>query len=193
MKRAGYSDKDLVVDILANSFDDNKSVNYIVKQDGKRVRRLTRLMEYSFNICYRYGDVFLSDDKKGCALLVMPDKKKTTFKSILLNAKLALTCIGLSGIKKAMERESRINKLHPNQPIYYLWFIGVDTKSQSMGIGSNLLKEVIKQSIIRNRPIYLETSTIKNLPWYQKFGFTIFEEIDFGYTLFCLKREVYAL
>jgi ribosomal protein S18 acetylase RimI-like enzyme len=193
MKRAEYSDKDLVVDILANSFDDNKSVNYIVKQDGKRIRRLKRLMEYSFDICYRYGDVFLSDDKKGCALIVMPDKKKTTFKSILLDAKLALICIGLSGIKKAMKRESRINKVHPDQPIYYLWFIGVDTKSQSIGIGSGLLKEVIKQSIVRNRPIYLETSTIKNLPWYQKFGFTIFEEIDFGYTLFCLKREVYAL
>jgi hypothetical protein len=193
MKRAEYSDKDLVVDILANSLDDNKSVNYIVKQDGKRIRRLKRLMEYSFDICYRYGDVFLSDDKKGCALVVMPDKKKTTFKSILLDAKLALTCIGLSGIKKAMKRESRINKVHPDQPIYYLWFIGVDTKSQSMGIGSGLLKEVIKQSIIRNRPIYLETSTVKNLPWYQKFGFTIFEELDFGYTLFCLKREVYVL
>jgi hypothetical protein len=193
MKRAGYSDKNLVVEILANSFDDNKSVNYIIKQDSKRIRRLKKLMEYSFDICYRHGDVFLSDDKKGCALVVMPDKKKTTFKSILRDAKLALTCVGLSGIKKAMERESRINKVHPDQPIYYLWFIGVDTKNQNMGIGSGLLKEVIKQSIIRNRPIYLETSTIKNLPWYQKFGFTIFEEVDFGYTLFCLKREVYAL
>jgi hypothetical protein len=193
MERATHADKEVVVNILCKSFDDNKSVNYIIKQDRKRARRLRRLMEYSFEICYRFGDVILSDNKKGCALLVMPDKRKTTFKSILLDAKLALTCIGLSGIKKAMERESRINKVHPDQPIYYLWFIGVDTKSQSMGIGSGLLKEVINQSIIRNRPIYLETSTIKNLPWYQKFGFTIFEEIDFGYALFCLKREVYAL
>jgi hypothetical protein len=192
MERATHADKEVVVNILCKSFDDNKSVNYIIKQDSKRARRLRRLMEYSFEICYRFGDVILSNDKKGCALLVMPDKKKTNLKSILLDAKLALTCIGLSGIKKAMAREARINKVHPDLPIYYLWFIGVDPEEQNKRIGSLLLKQVIRQSEIRNRPIYLETSTIKNLPWYQKFGFTIFDEIDFGYTLFCLKREVHA-
>jgi hypothetical protein len=31
-------------------------------------------MEYSFDVCHLV--VFLSDDKKGCALIVMPDKKK---------------------------------------------------------------------------------------------------------------------
>jgi hypothetical protein len=190
MERATYADKEAVVNILCNSFDDNKSVNYIIKQDRKRSLRLRRLMEYSFEICYHFGDVILSDDKKGCALLVMPDKKKTTLKTILLNARLAFTCIGFSGIKKAMAREAKINRVHPEHPIYYLWFIGVDPEEQNKRIGSLLLKHVIKQSEIRNRPIYLETSTTKNLPWYQKFGFTIFEEMDFGYRLFCLKREV---
>jgi ribosomal protein S18 acetylase RimI-like enzyme len=192
MERATYSDKEVVVNILSSSFDDNKSVNYIIKQDRKRSLRLRRLMEYSFEICYRYGDVLLSDDKKGCALIVMPDKKKATLKSIFFDAKLALTSIGLSRIKKAMVREAKINQVHPDHPIYYLWFIGVEPEEQGRRIGSTLLKEVIKQSNIRNRPIYLETSTLKNLPWYQKFGFTIFEELDFGYPLFCLKREVNA-
>ena len=40
MIRADYKDKQRVVNILAHSFDDNKSVNYIIKQDGKRVQRL---------------------------------------------------------------------------------------------------------------------------------------------------------
>jgi hypothetical protein len=192
MDRATYADKELVVNILSSSFDDNKSVNYILKQDGKRALRLRRLMEYSFEMCYRFGDIIISDDRKGCALIIMPDKKKINLTTIFLDAKLALTCIGIFGIKKAMLREARINKIHPDHPIYYLWFIGVAPEEQSKRVGSRLLKQVIKQSEIRNRPIYLETSTIKNLPWYQKFGFTIFEQIEFGYTLFCLKREVYT-
>ena len=107
---ADYSDRDLIVNILAKSFDDNKSVNYIVKQDDKGASRMRKLMEYSFDVCYFFGDIFLTDDRKGCALIVMPDKKKTTFKSMMLDAKLALSVIGLSNIKNAMNRESRFNK-----------------------------------------------------------------------------------
>ncbi|MCR6720278.1 MAG: hypothetical protein NVV59_08255 [Chitinophagaceae bacterium] len=92
MIRAKYQDKDCIVNILAHSFDDNKSVNYIVKQDGKRSQRLRKLMEYSFDVCYLFGDVFISEDRKGCALIVFPDKKKTALKSILLDAKLAFSC-----------------------------------------------------------------------------------------------------
>ena len=113
MIRASKEDKKRVIDILASSFDDNKSVNYIIKQDPKRVQRISALMAYSFDICQAFGDVFLSDDKNGCALILLPDKKKTTFRSISLDVKLAISAIGLSNIKKAMSREAAINKIHP--------------------------------------------------------------------------------
>src|SRR5882672_8773771 len=180
MIKANFKDKDLIVDILAKSFDDNKSVNYIVKQDKKRAERMRKLMAYSFEICYLFGDVFLSDDKKGCVLIVLPDKKKTTLKSIGLDAGLALSVIGLSNIRKAMAREAQINKLHPKRPIYYLWFIGVDPLAQKKGVGTKLLKEIINEAKFKGRPIYLETSTLKNIPWYEKFGFTVYNKLDLG-------------
>ena len=58
-----------------------------------------------------------------------------------------------------------------------------------MGRGSSLLDELITRSNSVNRPIYLETSTLRNIPWYKKFGFQIYEELDLGYKLFFLKRE----
>src|ERR1035437_10151897 len=123
MIRAEYNDKNLVVNILAESFDVNQSVNYVIRQDNKKFERIKKLMEYSFDMCYFYGDVFLSDDKKGCALILLPDKKKTNLKSILLDIKLIISCIGLSNIKKAMDREAKIKKLQPEGLKYYLWFI----------------------------------------------------------------------
>ena len=75
MRRAEKDDKPIVVDILANSFKDNKSVNYIVPHAGSRKKRLLRLMEYSFDYCMLFGEIYLSDDKKACALVVFPDKK----------------------------------------------------------------------------------------------------------------------
>lgn len=189
MIRAEYSDKKLIAEILAKSFNENKSVNYIVKQDGKREQRLRSLMEYSFEICYLFGDVFLTDDKKGCALIVLPDKKKTTPKSVLLDLKLIFSCIGLSNINKALSREGKIKNLQPKELLYYLWFIGVDPAEQHKGIGSTLLAEVIKEGKSKQRTICLETSTLSNIPWYEKFGFKIYNELDLGYQLFFLKRE----
>jgi hypothetical protein len=189
MTRANYKDKALIIDILTNSFAENKSVNYIIKQDVRRIERIRNLMDYSFEVCYMFGDIFLSDDRKGCALIVFPDKKKTTLKSILLDIKLIFSCMGLSNVKKAMDRESKIKKLHPKVLMYYLWFIGVDANEQNKGIGSSLLMDVIKQGELKNRSIYLETSTIKNISWYKEFGFKIYNELDFGYKLFFLKRE----
>lgn len=190
MRKAEYNEKKLVVDILTKSFDTNQSVNYIVKQDDKRAKRVSALMDYSFEVCYLFGEVFLSDDKKACALITYPDKKKTTPKSILLDAKLILSCVGLKNIKKTLAREAMINKIQPKELKYYLWFIGVDPEYQNVGIGSVLLNEIIKDSEHKKRPIYLETSTLKNLPWYKKFGFDIYHELDLSYKLFFLKRAV---
>lgn len=107
MIRAEYKDRDRVVDILASSFDDNKSVNYVIPQIKDRKQRIKRLMEYSFDVCYLSGKVFLSEDRKGCALILLPDKKKTNIQSVWLDLKLIFTCIGLFNIKKALWREAR--------------------------------------------------------------------------------------
>lgn len=189
MKKAAYGDKVLVKNILSKSFDKNQSVNYIAQQDELREKRIAALMDYSFEICYNYGDVYLSDDNKACALVLYPDRKKTTFKSVLEDIKLLFNCIGLSNIGKAMKREAAIKKIQPNAPMYYLWFIGVDPDSQGTGIGTQLMNEVIEDSQVQSRPIYLETSTQRNLPWYKKFGFDVYNDLDLSYKLYFLKRD----
>jgi GNAT superfamily N-acetyltransferase len=189
MQRATYNDKNLVVNILTKSFDDNKSVNYIVNQDAKRVQRIRRLMDYSYDQCELFGDIFLSEDKTGCALIIKPDMKRTTLRSILLDIQFVVRCLGLGNVKKAMQRESKIKKVHPDGLLYYLWFIGVDPISQNKGVGSKLMNEIIAEGTKQNRTICLETSTLKNIPWYEKFGFTIYNQFDFGYRLFCLKMN----
>lgn len=190
MIKATLSDRNKVVEILARSFDTNQSVNYIVQQDAKRPERLRALMRYSFDLCYQFGDVFLSNDRTACALVLYPDQKKTTARSILLDLRLIIDCIGLGHMKKALARESAIKKLQPKETMYYLWFIGVAPELQGKGAGSKLLDEIIQDSNQKGRPIYLETSTLKNLPWYKKAGFDIYNELDLSYKLFFLRRPL---
>ena len=190
MINANYQDKSLIIDILTQSFESNKSVNYIVKQDRKRIKRIKALMDYSFEVCYEFGEVFLSNDRKACALVLFPDQKRTTLKSIILDLKLIFSCVGLSNITKALSRESKIKQRQPKEPMYYIWFIGVDPGSQNSGIGSQLLKELLDESKRKQRRVFLETSTAKNIPWYQKFGFEVYDELDLSYKLVFLKKDI---
>src|SRR5690349_11181230 len=123
MLQAKLEDRENVIDILVNSFQDNKSVNYIIKQDKRRNLRIRKLMEYAFDVCFSSGSIILSDDKKGCALVLFPYRKKTSFKSILLDAGLAFHCCGIANTIKALKRESKIKAFHPRNPYKHLWFI----------------------------------------------------------------------
>jgi len=188
MRKASVHDKALVVKLLALSFEKNQSVNYIIRQDEKRKDRIRALMDYSFEICYRFGEVYLSDDRKACALVLYPDRKRTTIKAIWLDLKLIFFAIGISGISKAMKREALIKAKQLDVSIYYLWFIGVDPLYQHQGIGAKLLGELINEAKLQNRPVLLETSTVRNLPWYERFGFHVYDNLELDYTLYFLNN-----
>ncbi|WP_276365566.1 GNAT family N-acetyltransferase [Chryseolinea sp. H1M3-3] len=188
MRRATVNDRPLVVDILKKSFNDNKSVNDVVKQDRKRKHRIRRLMEYSFDLCNAFGEVWMSEDLQACALILFEDKKRTSLRTILWDLKLAFSVIGLNRVSAVLKRESMIKNHHPKNPFAYLWFIGVSPSNQNKGIGSSFIQEVIQECDRKNRPIYLETSTKKNIPFYQKFGFEIFQSLNLNYTLYQLRK-----
>jgi ribosomal protein S18 acetylase RimI-like enzyme len=188
MRRGNENDKQLVIGILTEAFDDNKSVNYVVKQDDRRVERIKDLMEYSFNVCNAFGEVWISDDQQACALILFPDQKRTSIHTLVWDLKLALSVIGVSRVSQVLKREAMIKSNHPKKPISYLWFIGVKCQRQQEGIGSAFIKEVIDECERLKRPIYLETSMEKNLPFYKKFGFEIFHSLQLTYTLYLLRR-----
>jgi ribosomal protein S18 acetylase RimI-like enzyme len=188
IRRGTENDKQLVIDILQKAFDDNKSVNYVVRQDENRLTRIRGLMEYSFNVCNAFGEVWISENNQACALILFPDKKRTSFRTLLWDLKLALSVIGIDRVNAVLKRESMIKSNHPKSPIAYLWFIGVNPKLQSKGIGSSFIREVIAECERKKRPIYLETSMERNIPFYKKFGFEIFQSLNLSYTLYQLRR-----
>jgi ribosomal protein S18 acetylase RimI-like enzyme len=175
--------KGIVSEILFESFFDNKSVNFVVKQDHKKDKRLKTLIEYSIFMGENFGKIYLSDDKKACAIVLDPAKKKTTLKGILWDIKLAFGVIGISNVGKVMARESVLKKYHPKTPFMHLWYIGVKNEEHSKGLGSKLLQQIINDN--PDKDIYLETSTERNFPFYKKHGFELVDDLvnELGYHL----------
>ena len=189
MIKAESADKELALNVLSRSFEDNQSVNFIVRQDKKKAQRIRALMDYSFELCHEFGEAWLSDDRKACALVLYPQKKRMSMFAICLDVKLIFRAIGLSGIRKTLNREAQVKKIQPKEEMAYLWFIGVDPEHQHRGTGSKLMKDVIANANRNDLPIYLETSTLKNLSWYEGLGFQIYGQLDLGYIIYFLKRE----
>lgn len=188
MRKSVPADKSVILDILTRAFDDNKSVNYVVRQDQNRVDRIRKLMDYSFNMCHAFGDVWISEDQQACALILFPDKKRTTFRTLLWDFKLAMSVIGIARVGAVLKREAMIKSNHPREPFAYLWFMGVNPQVQGKGLGTTFLQEVIRSCERNKRPIYLETSMEKNLPFYKNNGFEIFQSLQLSYTLYQLRR-----
>lgn len=191
MVNATKNDKGVIVDMLTRSFLNNKSVNYLIPQDGIKMFRVFHLMEYSFELCMLFGKVFISDDKKACALILYPELRRTSLRSIMLDFKLVFKSIGVRNVLKAMSRESKVKAKQSRERMAYLWFIGVEPKYQRFGLGKRLMDELIVRCTLDNRPIVLETSTMENLPWYKKFGFDVYDTLELSYRLYFLKRSMH--
>lgn len=188
MNIATKADKEHVIEILSASFDDNMSINYVVKQGPGRELRIKYLMSYSFDVCLEKGIIYLSNDKTACAMILLPEKKGNILKTLIRDVKLGVHCIGMLNVVKVLKREKYLKKYHPGEPFYYLWFIGVHPNFQNRGVGSAFFNEVLDLCDSKARPIYLETSVLLNLPWYEKYGFGIFKELRLGYKLYLMLR-----
>ncbi|MDN5288959.1 MAG: GCN5-related N-acetyltransferase [Mucilaginibacter sp.] len=187
MIKAVSADKPLILDLLCRSFNNNKSVNFITGNKPNQEKRIYALMDYSFEVCRLFGEIWLSDNRGACALILYPQEKRTTIQSIWLDIKLIAQAVGLKGISRLLHREAGIKKVQPKIPMIYLWFIGVDPVKQRQGTGSQLLSEILADASQKRLPVYLETSTLGNLPWYESFGFEIYDQLVLDYTLFFLK------
>lgn len=76
------------------------------------------------------------------------------------------TTIGLAGAEKA----------HPRERHVYLATVGVQPDAQGRGLGTRLLVPGLEEADARGLPCYLESSNERNVPLYERHGFTVTAE-----------------
>lgn len=113
--------RDKVIEILYESFYDNGSVNFVVKQDAKKDERIRELLAYSYNKAQRYGKVYLSYNEQAAAIVIDPEKDRFTLGDI----RLIREVIGLGGLPKVLKREKNLKRFKPQGKVMYLWYVGV--------------------------------------------------------------------
>lgn len=74
----------------------------------------------------------------------------------------------------------QMDKFHPKEPHWYLPLIGADPVHQGKGYGAALMAHAMKRCDESGLPAYLESSSPKNVPFYERFGFKVMGVIQQG-------------
>ena len=69
---------------------------------------------------------------------------------------------------------------HPHEPHWYLAMIGVDPARQGLGLGSAILKAGLRRCDADGVPAYLESSSPRNIPLYERHGFEVIGVVQPG-------------
>lgn len=80
-------------------------------------------------------------------------------------------------LERGLVIEEMMKKVHPEEPHWYLAFIGSDPSVRGKGYGQALMESRLARCDAEHAPAYLESSRPDNVPYYLRFGFEVTGEI----------------
>jgi GNAT superfamily N-acetyltransferase len=182
-------DHSKLVQILADAFWDDPMFSELFYGRNKR-KQISGLFEYLIKRNALIGGDLYTDGKTYAALLdkrlPVPFHKQLLllFEMITLSFKLPIKSLNqLTAYQKITFDHA------PKGAHYYLTIIGVAPSAQGTGIGSKVLT-TIHDNLPPGLTIALDTENEKNVPYYEKFGYTT-NHIDTvsECTIFCMSRS----
>lgn len=172
IRDAVSTDLETLVDTLSDSFTADPMFNWLFPT--------TQLYPHFFRMLVRdvylqRGIVHIEEQGRAAALWLPPEQRlKLAPRQRLLRFGLKLiTQHGLQPVSRVLRQGSIFARHHPDEPHYYLQFIGCCRSEQGQGIGAALLKQGIRICDERGMPAYLECSNPRNVPLYQRHGFAV--------------------
>jgi GNAT superfamily N-acetyltransferase len=176
--RASANERSNVVSVLCRAFFDDRIYRWLVPNDAQRRRSAAIFYSRFVDACWPHGEVYTACGGVGAALWVPPgmnlvaDEEAEAFLRDLLES---------AGDEAASARSAQLFEMldehHPEEPCWYLAFMGVDPKAQGQGIGSGLLAAVLSAADRDQAPAYLEASCPENRQLYERHGFRMVREL----------------
>ncbi|SHI89353.1 hypothetical protein [Pseudozobellia thermophila] len=193
MIKATKADRDLVVDILVEAFEplkEDNSINFVVKQDHKRSKRMRVLMEYLFDTAMRTGVVCLSDNRASCLLLTYSNRDRLTFGKIYSTLRLAFKCIGIERVAKVLKRQKIVKRNYPKTDHIRPMIFAVKNEYRGGVTAPRLILQVYEEYRDTKLPVIVDAASQHNVKLYQKFGLKIFNtEKGLGFPIYLMRMN----
>jgi ribosomal protein S18 acetylase RimI-like enzyme len=172
VRRARMQDAPDLARTLARAFADDPVTAWFLPRQEDREERLRRAYEHVFlrRIGLPHEATFSVDGHAGVALWLPPGQAQLGVLDQLRLLPAMAAAVGRA-LPRALRGMNAIDAVHPHEPHWYLWMLGVDPERQGEGLGSRLLDEVLARCDAERVPAYLEASTERNRALYLRHGF----------------------
>ncbi|MGP4006276.1 GNAT family N-acetyltransferase [Streptomyces sp. 4N124] len=172
IRTAGEGDRDLVVRLLDEAFQDDPVSSWIFP--GATYRRTThsKLMAAFTDVVLAEGRIDVTEDGTACALwLSVPAADPADAHAD--DGEAAQVREAVDPDNERVELIARLTaEIHPSDRAHaYLWMIGVAPGHQGKGLGTGLIAATLDRCDREGLPAYLEASNARSRGLYERLGF----------------------
>lgn len=165
---------------LAGAFYDDPLFSWLFPDASRRLTISRRGFDlYLRRVWLRHEETYTVGDSAGVCVWEPPGTWKLGAREQLSLLPVMLRVFGRN-LPRLLGTLNAVEKDHPEEPHYYLAFVGVEPESQGRGIGSIIMHPVLQRCDAEGVPAYLEASAPRNRALYERHGFEVTEEIKPG-------------
>lgn len=185
VRKATAQDRRAISVVLAAAFAADPVVRWLMPKPDRDIQMFRALTRH-LHAAPGCADIALDNGEPVGAALWDPPGHSVSLRQGLVGLARLFFAMG-SGYHRGVELERAFTRARPAGQFWYLAQIGASTPGT--GAGSALLEQRLASI---DGPAYLESSNLRNLPLYQRFGFAVIQEISLpgnGPTLWTMLRS----
>jgi ribosomal protein S18 acetylase RimI-like enzyme len=164
-------------DLMAQAFTDDPFFTFTIPDTIRRACILPWLFEKTIHYGLLYGKVYTTSSMDGIAMWLGQKNPELTLMGILRTGLFLLPLkLRWREFQRNVSLANYVNQLHKLSVTgqhWYLFGLGVDPSRQGQGIGRVLMEPVLEQADQESLVCYLDTNNERNIPFYEKNGFTL--------------------
>ena len=134
--------------------------------------KASRFFAVMAEVQLHHRHVYRTPGSEAAAIWAPPDAWKLPVATIVRNAPALLRVFGVRTVPN-LRVLNTLERHHPDEPHYYLEFLGTDPAHQGKGLGGSLLAPMMQRCDAEGVGAYLESSKESNLAFYGRFGFEV--------------------
>lgn len=175
------SNKPEAVDVLTAAFMNDPLFLFVVPDERERRRWLPYLMRslIAYNSLQQDSRVSLDENGRITGVCLAGPYPPPAWQEFMLNLRVALRPWPwepkLGPLLKIGKFSDIWKEMHWKAPHWYVYIIGVAPEHQRKGLGRILMRDMIERATTAAHPVYLETQTESNVPFYRALGFDVTE------------------
>lgn len=162
-------DKDRVLATLVSAFAGDPVERWLYPDDEQYALHFPRFLAAFGGAAFSARSVWMIADFAAVALWLPPDRAPDGEAIVAVLGE----SVPSAKLAETFEVLEQMAAVHPNDPHWYLPWLGVAASGQGQGMGSRLLTHGLATVDSHHLPAYLETPSPRTVPFYQRHGFEL--------------------